>query len=40
LAAAMKDKDAALKFLSNLAEVDFGYRDVAERLKKLNAEDA
>ena len=36
----MKDKDAALKFLSNLAEVDFGYRDVAERLKKLNAEDA
>ena len=40
LAAAMKDKDAALKFLSNLAEVDFGYRDVAERLKKLNTEDA
>jgi hypothetical protein len=40
LAAAMKDKDAALKFPSNLAEVDFGYRDVAERLKKLNAEDA
>jgi len=40
LAAAMKDKDAALKFLSNLAEIDFGYRDVAERLKKLNAVDA
>ena len=40
LAAAMKDTDAALKFLSNLAEIDFGYRDVAERLKKLNAVDA
>ena len=40
LAAAMKDMDAALKFLSNLAEIDFGYRDVAERLKKLNAVDA
>ena len=40
LAAALKDKDGALKFLSNLAEIDFGYRDVAERLKKLNAGDA
>ncbi len=40
LAAALKDKDGALKFLSNLAEIDFGYRDVAERLKKLNARDA
>jgi thioredoxin-like negative regulator of GroEL len=40
LAAAMKDRDAALKFLSNLAEIDFGYRDVAQRLEKLNAEDA
>ena len=37
LAAALKDKDGAVKFLSNLAEIDFGYRDVAERLKKLNA---
>ncbi|MEO2040414.1 MAG: tetratricopeptide repeat protein, partial [Pirellulales bacterium] len=40
LAAAMKDKDAALKFLSNLAELDFGYRDVAERLEKLNTVDS
>jgi tetratricopeptide (TPR) repeat protein len=40
LAAALKDKDGALKFLSNLAEIDFGYRDVAERLEKLNARDA
>ena len=40
LAAAMKDRDAALKFLSNLAEIDFGYRDVAQRLEKLNSEDA
>jgi len=40
LAAAMKDKDAALKFLSNLAELDFGYRDVAERLQKLNTVDS
>ncbi len=40
LAAAMKDKDAALKFLSNLAELDFGYRDVAERLQKLNTIDS
>ena len=38
LAAALKDKDGAVKFLSNLAEIDFGYRDVAERLKKLNVE--
>jgi tetratricopeptide (TPR) repeat protein len=40
LAAAMKDKDAALKFLSNLAELDFGYSDVAERLQKLNTIDS
>ncbi len=40
LAAAMKDKDAALKYLSNLAELDFGYRDVAERLQKLNTVDS
>lgn len=40
LAAAMKDRDAALKFLSNVAEIDFAYRDVAQRLEKLNAEDA
>jgi tetratricopeptide (TPR) repeat protein len=40
LAAALKDRDAALKFLSNLAEIDFGYRDVAQRLEKLNSEDA
>jgi tetratricopeptide (TPR) repeat protein len=35
LAAGLQDVDAAQKYLSTLAEVDFGYRDVAERLDKL-----
>ena len=38
LAAALKDRDAAQKHLSTLAELDFGYRDVAARLEKLNSE--
>jgi hypothetical protein len=35
LAAGLQDVDAAQKYLSALAELDFGYRDVAERLDKL-----
>jgi len=38
LAAALKDRDAAQKHLSTLAELDFGYRDVAARLEKINAD--
>jgi tetratricopeptide (TPR) repeat protein len=35
LAAGLDDPDSARKYLSLLAEMDFGYRDVAERLDKL-----
>jgi tetratricopeptide (TPR) repeat protein len=35
LATGLDDVDAARKYLSTLAELDFGYRDVAERLDKL-----
>ena len=35
LAAGLDDPDAARKYLSTLAELDFGYRDVAQRLDKL-----
>ena len=35
LAAGLDDVDAARKYLSTLAELDFGYRDVAQRLDKL-----
>ena len=35
LAAGLEDTDTARKYLSMLAEMDFGYRDVAERLDKL-----
>lgn len=35
LAAGLEDEDSARKYLSMLAELDFGYRDVAERLDKL-----
>jgi tetratricopeptide (TPR) repeat protein len=35
LAAGLEDLDSARKYLSTLAELDFGYRDVAERLDKL-----
>lgn len=38
LAAGLKDRDAAQKHLSTLAELDFGYRDVASRLEKLAAD--
>ncbi|NDH95129.1 MAG: hypothetical protein EBZ13_11495 [Planctomycetia bacterium] len=38
LAAGLKDRDAAHKHLSTLAELDFGYRDVAARLEKLGAD--
>lgn len=38
LAAGLKDRDAAQKLLSTLAELDFGYRDVAARLEKLAAD--
>lgn len=38
LAAGLKDRDAAQKYLSALAELDFGYRDVASRLGKLAAD--
>jgi tetratricopeptide (TPR) repeat protein len=37
LAAGMADVDAAQKYLSILAGLDFGYRDVAQRLDKLAA---
>ena len=35
LATALKDVDSAQKYLSALAVIDFGYRDVADRLDKL-----
>jgi tetratricopeptide (TPR) repeat protein len=35
LAAGLDDVDSARKYLSMLAELDFGYRDVAQRLDKL-----
>ncbi len=35
LAQGLSDPDTAQKYLGNLAELDFGYRDVAERLAKL-----
>ncbi len=35
LAVGLDDVDSARKYLSTLAELDFGYRDVAERLDKL-----
>jgi tetratricopeptide (TPR) repeat protein len=35
LAAGLDDPDSARKYLSTLAELDFGYRDVAQRLDKL-----
>ena len=35
LAAGLDDVDAARKYLSTLAELDLGYRDVAQRLDKL-----
>jgi tetratricopeptide (TPR) repeat protein len=35
LAAGLEDLDSARKYLSALAELDFGYRDVAQRLDKL-----
>jgi Tfp pilus assembly protein PilF len=37
LAAGLNDADAARKHLSALAGLDFGYRDVAQRLDKLGA---
>jgi tetratricopeptide (TPR) repeat protein len=37
LAAGLKDVDAAVKHLSAVAGLDFGYRDVAERLDKLRS---
>jgi tetratricopeptide (TPR) repeat protein len=36
LAAGLNDPDTARKHLSTLAELDFGYRDVVERLDKLS----
>ena len=37
LAAGLKDVDAAMKHISAVAGLDFGYRDVAERLDKLRS---
>jgi tetratricopeptide (TPR) repeat protein len=37
LAAGLEDRDAAHKYLSMLAGLDYGYRDVAQRLDKLTA---
>lgn len=37
LAAGLDDKDSAQKYLGTLAGLDFGYRDVAQRLDKLAA---
>ncbi len=37
LAAELKDREKAEKYLTQLAAMDFGYRDVAERLDKLAA---
>jgi hypothetical protein len=36
LAAGLNDVDTARKHLSTLAGLDFGYRDVAQRLDKLS----
>lgn len=38
LARELKDYDTAEKFLTELAGIDFGYRDVAQQLDKLNEE--
>ena len=35
LATEFKDIDRAEKYLTRLASIDFGYRDVADRLDKL-----
>jgi tetratricopeptide (TPR) repeat protein len=35
LSAEFKDVDRAEKYLTELAAIDFGYRDVADRLDKL-----
>ena len=37
LAAELNDRERAEKYLTQLAAIDFGYRDVAERLDKLAA---
>ena len=37
LAAELDDRDRAEKHLTRLAAIDFGYRDVADRLDKLAA---
>ncbi len=37
LAAELGDRERAEKYLTQLAAIDFGYRDVAERLDKLAA---
>ena len=37
LASGLEDLDAARKYLSMLAGLDFGYRDVAQRLDKLGS---
>jgi hypothetical protein len=37
LAAGLDDADSAKKYLSTLAGLDFSYRDVAQRLDKLNS---
>jgi hypothetical protein len=37
LAAELGDRDKAEKYLTQLAGIDFGYRDVADRLDKLAA---
>ncbi len=37
LAAELNDRERAEKHLTQLAAIDFGYRDVADRLDKLAA---
>ena len=37
LATGLRDLDSAQKYLSTLAGLDFGYRDVAQRLDKLSS---
>ena len=37
LSAGLEDRDSAQKYLSTLAGLDYGYRDVAQRLDKLTA---
>ena len=37
LAAELNDREKAEKYLTQLAAIDFGYRDVADRLDKLAA---